>query len=305
MKLPRGGLILIPILLCWMTLQAAAGAVVPLQEQWRFQVEPTGHPERPDFDDSQWGLLHVPSNAREISDDHARSRRPVWYRNTFQLPGVPDGSQVTLMVEEAESLEAWVNGHRIGKIEPGSFALEAPITEQVQPGTNQVSLKAVFPGIRSGVWIHVLPAIHIEPNGLLVDTPGWHGGPVSVRTRIAVRNLSARQQKLDVELSVFDHQGEALAQGGLRDEIVNPGSSEFLEVLLPPISSPPLWSPSSPVLCSLTATLFIDGEAVQTTTSQFGFRWFRFDAERGFFFNGSPLKLRGVVYSKTTARQSG
>jgi beta-galactosidase len=54
-----------------------------------------------------------------------------------------------------------------------------------------------------------------------------------------------------------------------------------------------------PLLCSVTAELQAGGRIVHRQSSGFGFRWFRFDPEKGFFLNGQPFKLRGTVYTKT------
>ncbi len=36
------------------------------------------------------------------------------------------------------------------------------------------------------------------------------------------------------------------------------------------------------------------GEILDEVTSPLGFRWFRFDGEKGFFLNGKPYKLNGI-----------
>ena len=49
-----------------------------------------------------------------------------------------------------------------------------------------------------------------------------------------------------------------------------------------------------PYLYTARATLLRNGEAIDQVTVTYGYRSFRFDAERGFFLNGKSVPLRGV-----------
>ena len=62
----------------------------------------------------------------------------------------------------------------------------------------------------------------------------------------------------------------------------------------PPVLQPHLWAPETPYLYKLITYVYHDDELVDCVETPFGFRWFEWTAENGFFFNGKPLQIKGV-----------
>ena len=61
------------------------------------------------------------------------------------------------------------------------------------------------------------------------------------------------------------------------------------------VENPQLWSPASPTLYTLITELSVNGQpSYQVYEGSVGIRTFRFDADKGFFLNGSSMKLKGV-----------
>ncbi|MBI1790962.1 MAG: PQQ-binding-like beta-propeller repeat protein [Acidobacteria bacterium] len=254
-----------------------ANGVIRLDGEWEFSLAGKGGP---------WSPVHVPHNHREVSDG-ARNTG-LTYRRKFTLPSIPAGQRVVLRVLNAPGLEAWVNEHPAGQAPALQFALDREISSFVRVGENELVLRAAFPGIQGGVRLHLSGPVSFHPGGLMVDTPGWQGGPTPVRVRARVdgRGFSLR-------VRVLDPQGRELAraESGVRQA---PGE---VELRTSPVADPPLWSPDQPRICRVIAELHAGGKVVDTAEAGFGFRWFRFDPESGFWLNGAPLKLRGVVYT--------
>jgi beta-galactosidase len=61
------------------------------------------------------------------------------------------------------------------------------------------------------------------------------------------------------------------------------------------VQHPQLWSPESPHLYQLQTTLLGDGRPVDFTTTTFGIRTIRFDADKGFFLNGHHVEIYGTA----------
>jgi beta-galactosidase len=57
---------------------------------------------------------------------------------------------------------------------------------------------------------------------------------------------------------------------------------------------PQIWSLETPSLYQAVTTLEIDGKMVDQEATTFGIRTLRFDAEKGFFLNGKPVKVKGT-----------
>lgn len=60
------------------------------------------------------------------------------------------------------------------------------------------------------------------------------------------------------------------------------------------IAAPRLWSVETPDLYRLVTELNVEGALTDRVETGFGIRAIRFDAERGFFLNGKPVKLLGT-----------
>ena len=57
---------------------------------------------------------------------------------------------------------------------------------------------------------------------------------------------------------------------------------------------PQLWEVESPALYQLRSIVREDRKIVDSTTTNFGIRSFRFDPDKGFFLNSKNIKLKGV-----------
>lgn len=75
---------------------------------------------------------------------------------------------------------------------------------------------------------------------------------------------------------------------------VDVGQSLPVDLEMASVNNPHLWSPDSPYLYTLKATIVDDkeGTLLQEVDSPLGFRWFSVD-KTGFYLNGEYLKLRG------------
>jgi len=224
----------------------AGGDCLHLNDGWRFSLDMSGEPEAGDFDDSGWRTVTLPNHAREISDELPRSTRPVWFRRRFQLPAPPRGFRVVLRVDSVRAAQAWVNGRAVGTAADGASVLEQDVTATVRPGENLLAIRAPVPGIAGGVRIFVLPPVHFLPDGLLIDTPDWQGGPATVRVRSSVGNQGTTSPGVQVSVSLRGDDGGRLAE--FRSSVgpaARPGGVTEIVCRSPPIPDPPLWSTQS------------------------------------------------------------
>jgi beta-galactosidase len=276
-------------------------AIIRLEDGWRFSIDEEEEPQERAFDERSWKTVSLPNNAQDISDELPHSTRPVWFRNSFRLAKVAPDSKVILLVDDASRVEAWVNEASVDRLPQGRYALEKDITDLVRSGENLLVVRASVPGISGGIYVHILPPVHAQPTSLLIDTPGWKGGPVSARMRARVGNHSKRAQQIRLRVTIEDDRGRELAAALSEETQIPPGSVRNMELRSNSVPHPPLWSVNSPRRCKAVWKLTADGKTVQKEETLFGFRWFEFDPEEGFFLNGKPLELRGTVYTKTAS----
>ncbi len=139
-----------------------------LNGRWKFHwvARPADRPAdfyRPDFDDSAWPTIPVPSNWQLHGFDIPiytniiypfpmdpkgppvvpGERNPVGsYRTIFTLPKGWEGRRVFLNFDGVDSaFYVWVNGHKVGYSEDSRTPAEFDITRYVKPGSNLLAVE--------------------------------------------------------------------------------------------------------------------------------------------------------------------
>jgi beta-galactosidase len=65
------------------------------------------------------------------------------------------------------------------------------------------------------------------------------------------------------------------------------------------LSNPELWSPDTPNVYTIRSTIREGMRVIDAIDNPLGFRWFHFDAQRGFFLNGSRVQIQGVNWHQS------
>lgn len=77
-------------------------------------------------------------------------------------------------------------------------------------------------------------------------------------------------------------------------ETLDATSQKNFDQAIGPIDHPELWSPAHPVLYTAVTTVYRGRQAVDEYRTEFGFRWFEWTAEKGFFLNGQHFYFHGA-----------
>jgi beta-galactosidase len=266
----------------------------------------------PGYDDSSWDRVNLPHtwNAHDGSDAVPGYFRGIgWYRKHFVVPSERRGKRVVLEVEGANQVsEFWVNGARAGRHEGGYTSFELDITEHVRFGAagNVLTAKldnlynphisptvktdvTFYGGIYRDVWLRFMDPQHVA--ALYWRTPRVRADLAEVEIFASVQGAVER---LRLEHEILDADGKPVARqaGG----IGGPGAETRVPVV---VTAPRLWSPDSPYLYRIRTSLFDGDRLADRLEIPLGFRWFRFDAQHGFFLNGSRLQLRGTTWHQS------
>lgn len=109
-----------------------------------------------------------------------------------------------------------------------------------------------------------------------------------------VRNDGPRDQAVSVLTEVQDAKGGTVATLPPLHLQVPRGQTVNARQLSAPIDRPALWSPQTPVLYRAVTRLVAGGRVQDRYETEFGFRWFEWTADRGFFLNGKHHYFRGA-----------
>lgn len=309
-------ILLLCVLLGHASLCASVGGreVINLNREWTYQRGDYPGAEQAGYDDSGWehiGLPHSFSIPYFLSSDFYTGYG--WYRKTIALSGNDLRKELYLEFDGVfQEAEIYVNGSLAGTHRGGYTGFSVRITPFAQRGHNQIAVRVnnlwrpdlaprggehVFSGgIYRNVRLVKKHPVHIDWYGTWVTTPTLRanqGRSSTVRVRTEVVNESRSAGKYALRLKVLDSDGQALASREAIRE-VKAGERVTFDQTTEEIEGIALWSPAHPRLYTLESSLYHDGELIDRETTTFGFRWFEWTADKGFFLNGQHLYFHGA-----------
>lgn len=291
----------------------------------------TADAARADFDETSWASLQVPHDwavalpfapqdgevAANLADQAAAHGYKAigrahpensigWYRRRLDAGAAEPGRRHWLEFDGVfRDCLVFVNGYVVGRNESGYAPFRVDITDflDYDGGANQLAVRVdatlgegwFYEGAGIYRQVHLVSAanVHIPQWGTFVRTETVD--PSGARLRVTTEAVNA---------------GETAAEAVLRQRIFAPGGTlvatlpEIRLALAPDelraadaetaIPAPALWSIETPRLYTLISDLVQDDTVVDRYETRFGIRTIRFEAARGFFLNGRPVKLLGV-----------
>lgn len=303
--------------------------VTQLDQGWRFRFgEEADSVAQPGFDDAAWHGVSLPHSwnrigsygtQRNLTSDNRQGIG--WYRLAWNAPAAAPGQRHYLDFGAVSKIaDIWVNGVHVGR-HAGAFSrFRIDVTKVWRPGQpNLIAVRAdnsepeagkptgeTIPlsgdfFVHGGIYRQVSLITTGEAGIDLLD----FGGPgvyaraenvsaqsANVRVLTRLRNRGRKSRKLDVVVALRDAKGVTVGQARSA-VILKPGTAEK-EVTIA-LASPHLWNGTSdPYLYTVTADVLERGARIDSVTQPLGVRSFRFDADNGFFLNGSHVKLHGV-----------
>ena len=288
--------------------------VVNLNREWTYQRGDFPGAERAAYDDSRWehiGLPHSFSIPYFMSSEFYTGYG--WYRKTLPLSREDLRKELYLEFDGVfQEAEIYVNGSLAGTHRGGYTGFCVRITPFAQQGDNQVAVRVnnlwrpdlaprggehVFSGgIYRNVRLVKKHPVHIDWYGTWITTPTLaanQGRSSMVRVRTEVVNESGKAGSYTLRSKVVDSRGQVLSVQETTQE-VNPGQPVTFDQTTEELAGVALWSPAHPRLYTLVSELYHGEELIDQEENTFGFRWFEWTADRGFFLNGEHYYFHGA-----------
>ncbi|HSC38314.1 MAG TPA: hypothetical protein VLD19_10595, partial [Chitinophagaceae bacterium] len=304
--------------------RAQQRSIQSINSNWQFhkgeikQGLPSGDPS------TGWEAISLPHtwNRADVTDDEPGYYRGTgWYLKTLYIDPSLKGKDVYLYFEGANQVtEVFVNGKKAGEHTGGYTAFSFPIGSLLQFGDsstpNQLLVKVnnaysddipplsadftFYGGIYRDVYLVAASPVHFDMDnnasgGVFITTPFVSNAYATVELKGAVTNRARLAGDWLVETTLADAEGKIIAQQQSRLSADAGRNGNFVQTLKN-IRHPRLWSPDDPYLYRVVVKL-VDkqsGRELDQYAHPLGFRWFQFDANRGFYLNGQPLKLMGA-----------
>ena len=257
-------------------------------------------------------------NAEDTHDDEPGYRRGIgWYRRELLIPPHLRKRRIYLYFEGVnQTAEVFVNKSRVGSHVGGYTAFAFDITDALKPeASNSVAVKVdntliqdippldadfnMYGGIYRDVWLVAVDDVHLSfgesaAPGITVTTPTVSGELSTARVSAAIANSGNADKTVTIRTSIVGPDGKQLSEKTKSVNVAKEGDTQVSHEEFR-VANPQLWSPDSPTLYQVVTRIEDSGGRILDEVFQpLAFRWFSFDADKGFFLNGKVLKLRGT-----------
>tara|TARA_R110002051_G_scaffold318695_1_gene401393 strand:- start:40906 stop:43500 length:2595 start_codon:yes stop_codon:yes gene_type:complete len=282
-----------------------------LNDNWSFYK---GSLEKP-FEENinSWEKVTLPHswNTQDILDDEdGYYRGDGWYQKTMVIPEVYENQKVFLLFEGANQVTSlFVNGKEIVEDHIGGYtSFTRDITSALTTGDNTIFVKvnnahndeivpqaadfSFYGGIYRDIQLIITKPVHFEvanlgANAIFIRTPEVSEkiAKISVQSKL----VRPKKGKYDVQHTLLDANNNLVKRTKVKAVFGKDNFAEFS------IENPYLWSPENPYLYKLVSEI-VDkkGLVYDKVENVVGFRWFHFDAKKGFSTNGKSTKLIGT-----------
>ena len=302
-----------------------------LNGQWRFFFanKPEEVPQNfflPNFKDSKWDKIDVPSNwemkgygdpifrnvptpFKATPPNVPREYNPTGaYRRTFTLPNDWKGKQVFLRMEKTQSASfVWINGQQAGYNEGGQEPAEYDVTPFLKAGKNTIAVCVLkycdgyylegqdywrLAGIFDDVTLYATPKTRLFDWYVTTDLDEQYRD-ATLNVAVDVKSYEATNTTYAVRATLTDAKGTKVKEMTTERFTINGKGKKALN-LSALIANPAKWTAETPTLYDLKLELLADGgKAIQQITSKMGFKETEI-RHQTFYLNGEPIKVNAI-----------
>ncbi|HMO62579.1 MAG TPA: glycoside hydrolase family 2 TIM barrel-domain containing protein [Ferruginibacter sp.] len=308
MKIKRFALVVIG-LIGWATVTAQPAGRLPFNTNWQFFLGDYAAAASVPLNDNAWRSLQLPHDwSIELPFD---STSPTgtgggalrggigWYRKTFTLPPADKAKNIFIDFDGVYcNSEVFINGISLGVRPNGYISFRYNLTPYLKYG-NQKNVLAVKvdnskqpnsrwysgSGIYRHVWLVKTNKIYVDNWGTCITTPlvSKNKAVVNIKTTVVNNNLP-----YSISTAVISKEGKIVAEKTTNGVTAAQAVQELT------VANPALWSIETPYLYKAITKISSNGKLLDEYHTTFGIRSFLFDADKGFFLNGKPVKITGV-----------
>jgi beta-galactosidase len=292
--------------------------VININKDWLFAKQDEVQDVNGIYDLEHWEAVNIPHtwNAIDGANGFDYYRGACWYRKIFTIENSFRGCKVFIEFKGSNSItDVSVNGHHIGQHRGGYSTFRFDITDAVKYGAdNAISVKVdntvvddVYPqkadftffgGIYRDVNIIVASSVHFDlmdygSKGIYIVQEEVSSEKAQLKIKAKLVNDSSEQKKVRLWSDIVDASGKNVTYAA-KEVLLSPGEHKT-EELIAAIKNPILWNGrKNPYMYNAKVSMISFNDTIDELSIPFGIRYFKADAEKGFFLNGEHLPLYGV-----------
>ena len=230
-----------------------------------------------------------------------------WYKRTINLDTSQSSKQIYLYFDGIYmTSNVYINGNLVKQNYNGYNPFYVDITshlnfdgndtlsvfvENRQPSSRWYSGS----GIYRNVYLLVCNKVNIGAVDIQITTPNLeeefkNTGSVSTKIDMSIINSDTTSTSAIIKNSIYfnnkliNYSSDALT--------LSTGTNAFSTTVI--VGNPKLWDINSPYLYMLKTEIILNNEIIYSKETKFGYRYFKFDPNKGFSLNGNVIKLQGV-----------
>lgn len=301
-----------------------------LNNEWKFRLADENQTDliaefyKPDFDDSGWSSVTVPSNWEILGFEEPHYDRPDptktgLYRKQITVPPHWKDRQVFIDFEGISfGYTVYVNGKRVGSFQHAFLPCQFDLTEHIQyDEPNIIAIKVYRNSEESSFDCNDAWALSgIYRDAFLFSPQRYHVDRYTIQTKLDIPEQAAViEGNVEIRLFRHNHNSQYLDHRELlrplalqlvlkdAEEKILIDQTEAVKWLTTrvvpshafkiPVANAQYWSAENPYLYDLTMTLLVDGEPSHVVSQKVGLREVTIE-DSVLKINGQPVKLRGV-----------
>ncbi len=289
---------------------------INFDSNWKFYLGNNEEASQRNYNDAGWEEVDLPHDY-SITQNYSQNLEAEsaylpggvgWYRKSFFLPASLEGKSIQINFDGVYmDATIWVNGERVANHPYGYTPFTMDISRYLSFGEDNliaVKVNHQLPssrwysgsGIYRSVQLVVKDRIHIVEDGIKISYTGLESSSQNVQVHVdtGIQNDTDATQSLSLQFELKKKgQEDILVQSESGAREVQAGENNRIQAEFS-VNNPDLWDLSNPNLYTLTTKLVADNRVLDQVDTDFGFRYFAFDANQGFSLNGQRMKLKGV-----------
>jgi beta-glucuronidase len=283
--------------------------IARLTGDWHFQIDVLDVGERenwqaPNFDRSAWAKIDVPK-AWDLFDEGMWGYEGVgWYATDIASALTAKGKVQRLTFGRVNyHAKVWLNGDFLGENLNGYLPFEFDVTDKLKPqAANQLVVRVDntarlkwLPGAKKIEWMlygGILESVTLETtSSVFISDLAIHGVPkgtgASVECKVEITSFANEPTNVTVSATIAGamHTPDSA-------KVVVPPRARWVQRLSIALPKADLWTPATPTLYTLTATIASDHQ-LDTLRSRFGIRNLG-TRGRDLLLNGQRFVAKGV-----------
>lgn len=288
---------------------------IDFNQDWQFVLEDDLYFHLMEQDDTHWKTVKTPHDWSVEFDFNEEKGEGCtgyllggigWYRKHFTTSEAMAAGLANIVFDGIYNRsDIYVNEQHVGFFPYGYVPINVDLTDYLNPvgEDNVIAIRVdhsryadsrwyTGSGIYRKVALYVSPKVHVPVWGTFVTTPNVTKEEASVQVEVTVKHCGDAAELATVRTTIVDPDGKVV-KVSTKNTSLSVGTSKNI-TFNETIDTPQLWEIFDGKQYKAVVEVIEGDQVTQTVETKFGVRFFHFDADKGFFFNGKNTLIKGV-----------